>query len=174
MNHFQLRVSLFEEWPILRKKRGIIPSRRKWVGRDYELLDIIVRIMNATFKVLEPPAETRYIGALKDIREKRVDFCFVRRFRMEDIDGIHLLSTGDLSTLNRNNSKQAFALPFVVIRGMVNPDLYSVTQSANYVILPEPLAYSFAVYMFPDDSPYRGKMLHIYKQKQRTFECIFT
>ncbi|KAL3277556.1 hypothetical protein HHI36_012900 [Cryptolaemus montrouzieri] len=330
MNRFPFRVSMFQEWPILKKKKETITSRKKWIGRDFVLLEMIARIMNATLKILEPPAETRYIGALEDIRKKKVDFCFVRSFRVMDLDGIFLMTTGDLSTLNVivpqphrinqnevffliyqydvwicliiftfisimssrvfviiskqnpkwnlqeitfkvwgmlmnipiknftnynlvlrtssifwvwaclilsvsfqcrlidlmtypqyerglrtlkdlensdlllysshnftnffgnsailkhklrvmnhtsmkdffriNNSNQAFAIPFVVIRGKLNPDLFSATQTANYVILPEPLAYSFAVYMFPENSPYLTEFLfNIMLVKQHGF-----
>lgn len=89
------RVSLFEEWPLINKKKG----SQTWVGRDISILVRVARMKNATLRIVEPATNT-YLGTLKDITEKRSDFCFVRRFTRDESRNMYLVSTGSFSGLS--------------------------------------------------------------------------
>ncbi|XP_045467757.1 uncharacterized protein LOC123676103 [Harmonia axyridis] len=112
LHKYLWKVSLYEEWPLLWKK----PGSQTWIGRDFTALKNVARIMNASFAVVEPRRKTGYQGAVRDLQEKKVDFCFVRRFKEEKIKGFRFVDTGSLSSLNVIVGKPALEeLPTSVI-----------------------------------------------------------
>lgn len=76
--------------------------RPKWIGRDHVFLEIIARILNATFTIIEPEEGSRYEGAYSDMINGRTHFCFVRTFRAEANKNISLSYTqaDELATLD--------------------------------------------------------------------------
>ncbi|RZC33131.1 hypothetical protein BDFB_008672, partial [Asbolus verrucosus] len=53
-----------------------------WFGKDYELLKVVTSMMNATFRIVEPPERTNYDGAYDDIGRDKADFCFISHFQL--------------------------------------------------------------------------------------------
>ncbi|KAJ3635898.1 hypothetical protein MTP99_008768 [Tenebrio molitor] len=80
LNGYQLRVSFFNDFPLTQKTNG------EWTGRDYTLLKTVTSMMNATFRLVEPPPTTNYMGAYKDMQSGKSDFCFISHFYKEKID----------------------------------------------------------------------------------------
>jgi hypothetical protein len=78
LNGYQLRVSFFNDFPLTQKTNG------EWTGRDYTLLKTVASMMNATFKLAEPPPTTNYMGAYKDMQSGKSDFCFISHFYGDD------------------------------------------------------------------------------------------
>ncbi|KAK9874613.1 hypothetical protein WA026_005443 [Henosepilachna vigintioctopunctata] len=95
----RLRVGLFEEWPLIKAETKLF-SRRKWMGRDYELLKVVVKILNATYKIIEPPKNTRYEGAIKDLIRGKTDFCFVRQFQAGKYDNIEPTEYNEMASFD--------------------------------------------------------------------------
>lgn len=88
MHRYKLRVSIFEEWPLLKKGFNFLNQRKVWIGRDIMLLDSLMKLLNATYELVEPPRKTRYKGAVRDILNNKTDFCFVRHFLATPYEGI--------------------------------------------------------------------------------------
>jgi hypothetical protein len=68
LNGYQLRVSFFDDFPLTQKKNG------EWTGRDYTLVKTVTSMMNATFRLVEPPPTTNYMGGL----QRHATHCLVR------------------------------------------------------------------------------------------------
>ncbi|KAJ3663158.1 hypothetical protein Zmor_007464 [Zophobas morio] len=77
MKRYHLRVSLFVDFPLTVKN-----PPGKWVGNDYELLQVVTSMMNATFEIIEPEGKIGYFGAYDDIMANKTDFCFITHFYM--------------------------------------------------------------------------------------------
>jgi hypothetical protein len=78
LNGYQLRVSFFNDFPLTQKNNG------EWTGRDYTLLKTVTSMLNATFRLVEPPPTTNYMGAYKDMQSGKSDFCFISHFYGDD------------------------------------------------------------------------------------------
>lgn len=50
--------------------------------------------------------------------------------------------------------KAAFVVSFGMIKGNMNPDLLPKNKSISHVMIPEPLTFSYAVYLFRKNSPF--------------------
>jgi hypothetical protein len=79
LHGYQLRVSLFVDFPLTVKYKG------QWLGRDYDRLKMVAEMINATFKIIEAQNDTGYFGAYDDIMENKSDFCFITHFYMPNI-----------------------------------------------------------------------------------------
>ncbi|RZC39564.1 hypothetical protein BDFB_011123, partial [Asbolus verrucosus] len=86
LNGYELKVSIFPTIPMTMK------IKEEWYGRDYQQLKMVTSIMNATFSLLEPPAENENFShkhAYKDIISGKTDFCFVSHFHeMNHFEGV--------------------------------------------------------------------------------------
>ncbi|RZB38662.1 hypothetical protein BDFB_011882, partial [Asbolus verrucosus] len=49
---------------------------------EIELLKVVTSMMNATFRIVEPPERTNYDGAYDDIGKDKADFCFISHFQL--------------------------------------------------------------------------------------------
>lgn len=79
MNGFQFKVSMFEDGP------RTIKYGSEWYGKDYTLLEIVTYMLNSTFVIVEPQSGSHdFYGAADDISTNKTDFCFIRRFYMQD------------------------------------------------------------------------------------------
>lgn len=76
---FQLRVSLFNNFPINMKENG------KWVGPDIVRLKLVTSMINATYKIIEPPEHTFFTGAYEDAMHDVTDFCFISHYYMNNL-----------------------------------------------------------------------------------------
>lgn len=99
MHKYKFRVGIFEEWPLIKKNFNTLTHKRVWIGRDVELLKLIMKMENSTFKVIEPPKNTRYKGVISDILNNKTDFCFVKHFLTTPYEGIET-SFSDFANLH--------------------------------------------------------------------------
>jgi hypothetical protein len=76
LHGYQLRVSLFNDFPLTVKEDG------RWRGGDYVRLRMVASMMNASFRIIEPPEQTYYTGAYQDAMSDVTDFCFISHFYM--------------------------------------------------------------------------------------------
>lgn len=76
---YTLRISFFEFFPLSKKENG------KWVGPDTIRLKLITSMMNASFKIIEPPENTFFHGAYKDAMTDVTDFCFISHYYMNNL-----------------------------------------------------------------------------------------
>ncbi|KAJ3663157.1 hypothetical protein Zmor_007463 [Zophobas morio] len=70
----QLRVSLWADWPLTVHENG------EWSGDDYEMLQLVMEMVNATLAIVEPPSILNYAGLIKDVQTNNSDFCFTTFF----------------------------------------------------------------------------------------------
>jgi hypothetical protein len=84
LNGFRLRVSLWADWPLTTKQND------QWVGKDFNVLTVVMSMLNATFEVVEPPNRAGLLGVIEDISSGRSDFsfntCFLFIFESYDIE----------------------------------------------------------------------------------------
>ncbi|KAK9879587.1 hypothetical protein WA026_006652 [Henosepilachna vigintioctopunctata] len=95
LNGYKFRVSMFEDWPTMKRN-----PNGKWNGFDYDMLRVIVRTLNASFIVVEPPQATAFFGAHNDIVENRSDFCFVRYFQMNNFGDVEFSFSTQLDPIH--------------------------------------------------------------------------
>jgi hypothetical protein len=70
LNGFRLTVSLWADWPLTTKQDD------QWVGKDFDVLTVVMSMLNATFEVVEPPKRKAFVGMLDDITSERSEFSF--------------------------------------------------------------------------------------------------
>jgi hypothetical protein len=84
LNGFRLKVSLWADWPLTTKQND------QWVGKDFNVLTVVMSMLNATFEVVEPPNRAGLLGVIEDISSGRSDFsfntCFLFIFESYDIE----------------------------------------------------------------------------------------
>jgi hypothetical protein len=76
---YQLRVSLFEQVPLIMKYDG------EWYGEDYRMLELVTSAMNASFRIVEPHNNQTYVGSYKNLINDDADFCFNSFFMAPDL-----------------------------------------------------------------------------------------
>ncbi|XP_045465420.1 uncharacterized protein LOC123674560 [Harmonia axyridis] len=93
MEEFNLRVSMFEQWPRVSKKSG------QWRGEDVTLLQILGKLLNANITIVETPAKDGYEGAYESIMNNESDFCFVKFFQVDEFDDIEFSAPLELNSI---------------------------------------------------------------------------
>ncbi|KAJ3663162.1 hypothetical protein Zmor_007468 [Zophobas morio] len=97
---YQLRVSLFSYFPLITKENG------EWMGEDYIRLQLVTSMINATFKIIEPPENTFFGGAYNDVMNDVTDFCFISHYYM------HYLYQGAEYTYTHQPDQIIAVVPF--------------------------------------------------------------
>lgn len=80
MNGYTLKIGMFEDPPRLKKT-----SFGQWKGRDYDLLKIVMFIMNATLKIVETPRSESLYGVYNLTASCTIDFSFVKYYYIGDM-----------------------------------------------------------------------------------------
>ncbi|XP_044757856.1 uncharacterized protein LOC123316011 [Coccinella septempunctata] len=93
MEQFNLRVSMFIQWPRVSK------TRKRWNGEDVTLLMIIGKILNANITIVQTPTAEGYGGAYKSIMANESDFCFVKFFQVDEFEDVEFTSPLELNSV---------------------------------------------------------------------------
>lgn len=91
---FNLRVSVFEQWP------RIVKTREGWNGEDVTLFHILAKILNATITIVQTPKEEGYVGGYNSLLNNQSDFCFVKFFLIQEFDEVEFTTALELNSVD--------------------------------------------------------------------------
>ncbi|XP_064215894.1 uncharacterized protein LOC135267916 [Tribolium castaneum] len=57
----------------------------EWVGQDIVRLKLVTSMINATYKIIEPPEHTYFTGAYEDAMSDVTDLCFISHYYMNNL-----------------------------------------------------------------------------------------
>lgn len=83
INGYTIKVGMFEDVP--RNMKNVLGQ---WYGPDYDLLEAITFMLNATLQIVESSQDEHYDGLYSNVLNKTVDFSFIPSYRFDTLKQI--------------------------------------------------------------------------------------
>jgi hypothetical protein len=94
INGYEINVGMFSDVP-----RNTKDSLGQWYGPDYDLLEKVVFMMNATLNVVEYSMQEHYMALYNAVLNETIDFSFIPYYQIDDLGDIEFSQPRKLENL---------------------------------------------------------------------------